>query len=190
VPETFFRSVAEEKLFSRVFPLAFQPLFFPGKETTMALIRLHRTEFPAGSPFRHLSVLRDEIDRLFESPLNELTTASQQLLSGWLPSIDLYEDRDHLTLRGELPGMRKEDIEISLHGDVLTISGERKDNERLENAQVLRSERFLGKFQRTLTLPFPVASDKVQAAYKDGMLTVTLPKAEEAKAKQIEVKVE
>jgi HSP20 family protein len=156
----------------------------------MALIRLHRPEFPAWSPFRHLSVLRDEIDRLFESPLNELTTASQQFLSGWLPAVDLYEDRDHLTLKAELPGMRKEDIEISLHGDVLTLSGERKDDARLEKAQVVRSERFLGKFQRSFTLPYAVAADKIEAAYKNGMLTVTLPKADEAKPKQIDVKVE
>jgi HSP20 family protein len=164
-------------------------LFRLGKENTMALIRLHRPEFPAWSPFRHLSVLRDEIDRLFESPLNELATASQQLLSGWLPSVDLYEDRDHLTLKAELPGMRKEDIEISLHGELLTISGERKDDERFAKAHVVRSERFLGKFQRTFTLPYPIATDKVEAAYKDGMLTVTLPKAEEAKPKQIDMKV-
>jgi HSP20 family protein len=156
----------------------------------MALMRLNRTELPAWSPFRHLSVLRDEIDRLFESPLNALTSDSQQFLSGWLPSIDLYEERDHLTLKAELPGMKKEDIEISLHGDVLTLSGERKEEEKFENAETYRSERFLGKFQRTLTLPVPVAADKVQAAYKDGILTVTLPKAEEAKSKQIEVKVE
>jgi HSP20 family protein len=156
----------------------------------MALMRLQRSDFPTWSPFRHLSVLRDEIDRLFESPLNALTNTSQQFLSGWLPSIDLYEERDHLTLRAELPGMKKEDIEIALHGDVLTLSGQRAEDARYEQAQALRSERFLGKFQRTLTLPVAVASDKVQASYKDGILTVTLPKAEEAKPKHIDVKVD
>ena len=156
----------------------------------MALIRMHRPEAPTWSPFRHMSMLRDEIDRLFESPLNSLTSASQQLLSGWLPSVDLYEERDHLTLQAELPGIRKEDIDISWHGDVLTISGERKEEEHDETTEVLRSERFLGKFQRTLTLPVAVAGDKVQATYKDGILTVTLPKAEEARPRQIEVKVD
>jgi HSP20 family protein len=156
----------------------------------MALMRLHRPEFPAWSPFRHLSSLRDEIDRLFESPLNALTNTSQQFLSGWLPSIDLYEERDHLILKAELPGMKKEDIDISLHGDVLTLSGERKEDTKFENAQTYRTERFLGKFQRTLTLPVQVAADKVQANYKNGVLTVTLPKSEQAKPKQIEVKVE
>ncbi|HMJ88695.1 MAG TPA: Hsp20/alpha crystallin family protein [Candidatus Acidoferrum sp.] len=156
----------------------------------MALIRFQKPESPAWSPFRHLSVLRDEIDRLFESPLNSLTSDSQQFLGGWLPSIDLYEDRDHLTLKAELPGMKKEDIDIALHGDVLTLSGERKEEEKVEDAQSFRSERFLGKFQRTLTLPMAVAADKVHASYKDGILTVTLPKSEEAKPKQIDVKVE
>ena len=157
----------------------------------MALIRFQRPEVSAAwSPFRQLSSLRDEIDRLFESPLNALTSSSQQFLSGWLPSIDLYEDPDHFTLKAELPGMKKEDIDISLHGDVLTLSGERKQEEKFDSAEAYRSERFLGRFQRTFTLPIPVATDKVAAAYKDGILTVTLPKAEEAKPKQIQVSVE
>jgi HSP20 family protein len=141
------------------------------------------------SPFRHLSMLRDEIDRLFDSPLNALTSTSQQFLSGWLPSVDLFEDRDHLVLKAELPGMKKEDIDISLHGDVLTLAGERKEEEVFDKAETYRSERFLGKFHRTLTLPVAVDAGQVQASYKDGILTVTLPKAEEAKPKHIEVKV-
>jgi len=136
-----------------------------------------------------LTTLRDEIDRLFESPLNMLTSSSQQFLSGWLPAIDLYEDADHFTLKAELPGMRKEDIDITLHGDVLTLSGERKEDERFAKAQIYRSERFVGRFQRTFTLPVPVAADRVQATYEHGILSVTLPKTEEAKPKQIEVKV-
>lgn len=156
----------------------------------MALMRITRPEFPAWSPFRHLSSLRDEIDRLFESPLNALTSTSQQFLSGWLPAIDLYEDRDHLTLKAELPGMKKEEIDISLHGDVLTLSGERKEDKQFDNAQTYRTERFLGRFQRSFTLPVPIALEKISANYKDGVLTVTLPKAEEAKPKQINVKVE
>jgi|ERR1043166_1269667 HSP20 family protein len=155
----------------------------------MSLIRWQRPELNAWSPFRHLSLLRDEIDRLFDSPLNALTSNSQQFLSGWLPTVDLYEDRDHLVLKAEIPGMKKEDIEISLHGDVLTLSGERKEEEEWEKAETYRAERFLGKFQRTFTLPVTVDASKVQASYKDGILTVTLPKAEEAKPKQIEVKV-
>ena len=155
----------------------------------MSLTRWQRPEMNAWSPFRHLSVLRDEIDRLFDSPLDALTNKSQGFLNGWLPTIDLYEDRDHLVLKAELPGMKKEDIDISLHGEVLTLSGERKEEETFDKAETYRAERFLGRFQRTLTLPVRVDASKVQAGYKDGILTVTLPKAEEAKPKQIEVKV-
>jgi len=155
----------------------------------MSLTRWQRPELNVWSPFRHLSLLRDEIDRLFDSPLDALTSNSQQFLNGWLPTIDLYEDRDHLVLKAELPGMKKEDIDISLHGEVLTLSGERKEEETFDKAETYRAERFLGRFQRTLTLPVRVDASKVQAAYKDGILTVTLPKAEEAKPKQIEVKI-
>lgn len=85
--------------------------------------------------------------------------------------------------------MKREDIEVSLHDGALTISGERKSESKHEDAEVYRSERFIGKFQRSVTLPTPVKSDAVKANYKDGILTVTLPKSEEAKPKQIDVNV-
>jgi len=136
-----------------------------------------------------LSSLRDEIDRLFEAPLAELAQASQQLFSGWNPAVDMHEDKDHVYVRVELPGMKKEEIEVSLHEGALTISGERKRDTKHEEGEVYRAERFFGRFQRTVMLPSAVASDKVKAAYKDGVLTVTLPKTEEAKPKQIDVSV-
>lgn len=154
----------------------------------MSLIRWQRPDLNVWSPFRHLSVLRSEIDRLFDSPLDALTSNSQQFLNGWLPTVDLYEDHDQLVLKAELPGMKREDIDISLHGDVLTLSGERTEDEAFEKAETYRAERFLGRFQRTFTLPVAVEATKVQATYKDGILTVTLPKAEEARPKQIQVK--
>jgi len=77
------------------------------------------------TPFWHLSNLRDEIDRLFDAPLTEFTRSAQQMLGGWTPAVDLYEDKDNLVVRAELPGMTKEDIGISLHEGVLTLSGER-----------------------------------------------------------------
>jgi len=144
------------------------------------------TAWPA---FGRLTDLRDEIDRLFEVPLAELTRTSQ-LLSGWTPALDLYEDKDSVFVRVELPGMRKEDIDLSLHDGSLSISGERRGAETYKEAEVYRAERFFGRFQRTVGLPTSVAADKVKAQYKDGILTVTLPKAEEAKPKQIDVKVD
>jgi HSP20 family protein len=151
-----------------------------------SLMRWQRPMLPRWTGFGGLTDLRDEIDRLFEAPLAELARGSQ-LLSGWTPALDLYEDKDGFTLKAELPGMRKEDIELSLHDGSLSISGERKHEEKHSDAEVYRAERFYGRFQRTVTLPTPVAADKVKAQYKDGILTVTLPKTEEAKPKHIEV---
>jgi len=154
----------------------------------MTLLRWQRPEVPHWSPFRHLSNLREEIDRLFESPMAELTQSSHQFLSGWMPAVDVYEDKDNLHLKAELPGVNKQDIQISVHEGVLTLSGERKPDEKYKDADVYRSERCLGRFQRTLTLPAQVNPDAIKATYKDGILTVLLPKAEASKPKHIEIK--
>ena len=153
----------------------------------MNLIRYQRPDL-AWPTFGRLSSLRDELDRLFESPFAGLTNASQ-LLSGWTPALDVYEDKENFIVKAELPEMKNEDIDVSLHDGSLSISGERKSETKHEDAEVHRAERFFGRFQRTVTLPAPVAADKVKAQYKDGVLTVTLPKTEEAKPKQIDVSV-
>ena len=152
------------------------------------LIRWQRPELSTWPGFGRLTSLRDEIDRLFEAPLAELARSSQ-LLSGWTPAFDVYEDKDNYYVRAELPGMKKEEIELSMHNGSLSISGERKSDENLKEAEVYRAERFFGRFQRTITLPTQVAVDKIKAQYQDGLLSVTLPKAEEAKPKHIDVKV-
>jgi len=111
------------------------------------------------------------------------------LFSGWAPSLDMFQDKDDVFVKVELPGMKKEEINISLHDGVLTISGERKREEKTGEGETFRSETYYGKFHRSVTLPTLVDSTKVKASYKEGILTVTLPKAEEAKPKQIEVSV-
>jgi len=153
-----------------------------------SLTRWQRPELSTWPGFGRLTDLRDEIDRLFESPLTELARTSN-LLSGWNPALDLYEDKDNLYVKVELPGMKREDIDVSLHEGSLSISGERKSEQKHEDAEVYRAERFFGRFQRTVTLPTPVAADKVKAQYKDGILNITLPKTEEAKPKHIDVNV-
>ena|SRR2546427_783528 len=153
-----------------------------------SLTRWQRPDLTTWQGFGRLTDLRDEIDRLFETPLADLARTSH-LLSGWTPAIDLYEDKDNFFVRAELPGMKKEDIDLSLHDGSLSISGERKAEDKHQDAEVYRAERFFGRFQRTITLPAPVAADKVKAQYKDGILTVTLPKTEEAKPKHIDVNV-
>jgi len=126
--------------------------------------------------FGRLSTLQDELTRLFDSSVE-----------GWAPALEVHEDKDSYTIRVELPGMKREDIEISLHDGALVISGERKSEAKKEDTEVHRQERYYGKFSRALTFPTAVAGDKVSAAYKDGVLTVTLPKAEDAKPKQINI---
>jgi HSP20 family protein len=105
----------------------------------------------------------------------------------WAPAVDLYEDKESLTVRAELPGLKKEDIDIALIDNVLTISGERKNEKRYEGEQTSRQERFFGRFTRSITLPKAADAKGVKANYKDGVLTVTLPKAAEAKPRQIEI---
>ena len=153
-----------------------------------SLTRWQRPQLSNWPGFGQLTSLRDELDRFFEAPLAELARTSQ-LLSGWTPALDMYEDKDNVYIRAELPGMKKEDIDVSLHNGSLSISGERKTQEEFKDAEVYRAERFVGRFQRSLTLPTAVAADKIKAQYKDGILSVTLPKAEEAKPKQIDVNV-
>jgi len=154
----------------------------------MALIRWQKPETARWDPFHQLTSLRDEIDRLFESPFSALGEGLQPFMSGWSPALDLYDEKDNFVVKAELPGMKKEEIEIQLHDGVLTLSGERKRETKFEGADTHRSERFVGRFQRTLTLPSQVDPDKVKATYQDGILTVTLPKSEAAKPKQIQIK--
>jgi HSP20 family protein len=130
--------------------------------------------------------LRNDLDTLLELPFWAGSGRQTQLFSGWTPALDLFQNNDNIVAVVELPGMRKEDIEISLQDGTLTISGERKEETGHENGAT-RTERCTGKFRRSITLPTRVDAAKVSATYKDGILTVTLPKAEEAKPKQIQI---
>lgn len=141
----------------------------------MKLVQYQRPGL-AWPTFSRLATLQEELDRLFESPVQ-----------AWVPALDVHEDKDNYTVRVELPGLKREDIEVSLHEGALVISGERKTETITEGTAVHRQERCYGNFSRALTLPTPVSGDRVKAAYKDGILTVTLPKVEEAKPKAITV---
>jgi HSP20 family protein len=161
----------------------------------MTLMKRQRPEFWNLSPLRHVTHLRDEVDNLFNLAFGRLADSNaenargSQLLEGWFPAVDVYEDKDCLQVKAELPGLKKEDIEISLHDGFLTLSGERKQEEKVQEGDVYRSERWTGRFHRTVNLPCSVVADKIKATYNDGVLQVTLPKAEEAKPKQIPISV-
>jgi len=141
------------------------------------------------TPFRRTGGLQNEIEQLFDHAFGQLfeSPTRPQLTGGWVPAVDLYEGKDSFTVKCELPGLKKDDIGISLHDGFLTISGERKREEKVQEGEVYRTERYEGRFSRSLALPSKVDAEKINASYKDGVLTVTLPKAEEAKPKQVKV---
>jgi len=109
--------------------------------------------------------------------------------AAWIPALEMYEKEDKFVVRVEVPGMKKEDIEISVLGDTLTIRGERKAETEVKDEDYYRCELCYGRFSRSITLPSAVQTAKVEATYRDGILEIVLPKAPEAKPKKIQVKV-
>lgn len=113
----------------------------------------------------------------------------EMVQSAWTPSVDIAEKNDSYSVKVELPGVKKDDVKITLQDNVLTIRGEKKQEKESNDQNYHRVERSYGMFQRSFTLPTSVKADKIDAEYRDGILAISLPKAEEAKPKQIEVKV-
>ena len=152
----------------------------------MRLIRYQAPELTPWSASDRWSTLRDELNSFFELPFWSSLPRAGQLFTGWSPALDLYQSNDNIVATVELPGMRKDNIEISLHDGTLTISGYRR-HESTNGEKAERTERYVGSFRRSIALPTRVDANKVSATYHDGILTVTLPKAEEVKPKQIQV---
>lgn len=148
----------------------------------MNLIKFQRSPLNAWSGVGRLQDLQDEVERLFNFPS---FTANASV--PWVPALDVLEEKDNYVVQVELPGINKEDVKLSLEQGTLTITGERKAETKNETATAYHLERFQGRFQRTINLPESIAADKVKAQYKDGVLTVTLPKREEAKPRQIDI---
>lgn len=153
----------------------------------MQIIRRHQPVGRTVSPFDAVNDLSAELSRLFGVPLAGFPRGDTSF--GWAPALDLREDKDNLVASVELPGLKKDDIEVSVHDGILSVSGERTQEKKHDEAGAYRSERIYGRFHRTVVLPKPVKLEAVKAAYRDGILTVTLPKTEEAKPKQIQVSV-
>ena len=128
-----------------------------------------------------------EIDRLFDRIVSDGNADGKA--STWLPVVEILERDDAFELRAELPGMKKDDVRITLHDDVLTIRGEKKQESEKKEQKYHRTERSYGSFQRSFTFPASMQGDKIDATYHDGVLTIVLPKSEEAKPRDIEVKV-
>jgi HSP20 family protein len=140
-------------------------------------------------PFEDLSTLRREMDRLFERFLGE-PLGLERPTGLWTPQTDVTETKDSVSITAELPGLEAKDVEVSVSGDMLTIKGEKKQEKEEKDEHRHMVERTYGDFSRMVRLPAPVAADKIKATFKNGVLTVTLPKTEEAKPKSIPVTVE
>ncbi len=136
-------------------------------------------------PFREIRTLQDEVNRLFS---NSFANGRDEAMSGaWLPKVDIFENKENLVLEAELPGMTRDDFELSFENNVLTLKGERKFEKKDEGDNYHRVERSYGSFTRSFTLPNSVTVDGVKAEFNNGILTVALPKREETKARKIEV---
>lgn len=140
-------------------------------------------------PFTELSSFQDDMNRLFSDFLGRAPDRRNLSDGLWAPMMDIEETKTDIIVKAEIPGMKKEDIKIQISGDMLTISGERKHEEETKDKTYHRIERMYGQFQRVLRLPTEVQSGKTKAAYENGLLTITVPKAEEVKPKEIAIEI-
>ncbi|HEY2994166.1 MAG TPA: Hsp20/alpha crystallin family protein [Methylomirabilota bacterium] len=138
-------------------------------------------------PFSNVSDIQGEVNRLFDTFLGRPMTGPSG--HAWLPAVDMHETKDDLVLNVELPGVSEKDVTVSITGDLLSIKGERRWNDEAKDRQYLHTERAYGQFERLVQLPMAVQADKVKASYRDGVLQITLPKAEELKSREIKIDI-
>jgi len=152
----------------------------------MALVRF-RPLGTALDPFRDVSDIQSEVNRLFDGFFGR--QSQSQVERVWAPAVDMYETKDELVVAAELPGLSEKDIQLSIGGDMLTLRGERAWQHETKQENYYRGERWFGKFERSLPLPIPIQADKIKASYRDGVLTVRLPKAEDIKSRDIKIDI-
>lgn len=138
-------------------------------------------------PFRDLRNLQQEVNRLFSSSFTRSFGDEGFARGAWAPNVDIYENKDQIVLEAELPGMTREDFEVTIENNVLTLRGERRFEKKEESENYHRVERSYGSFSRSFTLPQSVSSENVTADYQNGVLRVALQKREEVKTKRIEI---
>lgn len=140
------------------------------------------------NPAREMFNLRNRINSMFDDFFFPTRGSSEDAsLWSWNPVVDIYEDKDNIILKAELPGVEKDKIAIDVKGRVLTLKGERMADNEVSEDSYYRRERVYGKFERAFTLPAAIDPDKIKAEYKDGVLKVEIPKPEEEKPKQIAI---
>jgi HSP20 family protein len=134
--------------------------------------------------------MEDELNRIFDRFFNHgIADENDIRVSTWYPNVDVTERDDAYVMKVELPGVSKNDVKITLKDNLLTIHGEKKKETEEKDKNYFRNERHYGTFQRTFTLPSNVRGDVIEANFANGVLTIEIPKAEDAKPKEIEVKV-
>ena len=138
-------------------------------------------------PFRELNAFQNELNRLFSGAFPRGFSQEEMSRGGWNPSVDIYESKDQLVLEADLPGMKREDVEVSIENNVITLKGERKFEKTDEGDNYHRVERSYGSFTRSFTLPNTVSAEGAEADFSNGILRVSLPKREEIKARKIEI---
>ena len=140
------------------------------------------------SPVRGLFGSRDELSHLFDSILTRGTLRGD-LAPAFTPAVDIEERAEEFVFKADLPGVAQKDVKVNVMGDTLTIRGERKQESEKKDGGMHRTERIYGSFERSFRLGTPVRNDKVKAQYKDGVLEIHVPKAEEAKLREVEVQI-
>jgi len=142
------------------------------------------TDLVTWDPYREFRSLSERVNRIFGSTP---ARRGEESLGNWMPPVDIAEDKDRIVLTAELPGFKEDQIEVQMENGVLTLRGERRFEEEKEGRNYHRVERSYGQFTRSFTLPNNVDKEKVQATFRDGLLSVELPKREEAKPRQIKI---
>jgi HSP20 family protein len=147
-----------------------------------------RTTLERYDPYRGATTLRDQINRLFNESFGQV--GDEGSLSTWAPPVDIYETEHELVVKADLPDINPQDLDIRVENNILTIRGERKFEKKVEEKNYMRVERSYGSFSRSFALANSVNTEAIKADHKNGVLTLTIPKREEAKPKQIKVNVE
>jgi len=141
-------------------------------------------------PFRDLVSIQDELNRLFGRTFAGVESTRPAAAGAWMPSMDVYETEDKIVATVELPGIDPKDVEVAVEDSTLTVSGSREFSAEVQEESFHRIERRYGSFSRAITLPQTADTEKVEAAFDKGVLTVEVPKVEKAKPKRIQIKAE
>lgn len=156
----------------------------------MKLVPRKNQEVWFANPFSELESIQNEMNRMFNFSLGRYFDQDSTLLgSHWAPAIDVFDSQDSILVKAEIPGLKKDEIDVSIQDNTLIIKGEKKQENEVKEGNYCKTERYYGSFYRAVALPSSVDTEKTTANYKEGVLELTLTKKEEAKPKQIKVDV-